>query len=69
MSFNRFIAIWSNLHVVDNDTFVGKVYPSEKIKPVIDTLNEKFLKYYSPAQEICVDETMVKHEGQKCPLS
>ena len=25
--------------VVDNDTFEGKVYPSEKIKPVIDTLN------------------------------
>ena len=46
--------------VVDNDTFEGKVYPSEKIKPVIDTLNENFLKYYSPAQEICVDETMVK---------
>ena len=64
MSFNRFTAIWSNLHVVDNDTFEGKVYPSEKIKPIIDTLNENFLKYYSPAQEICVDETMVKYKGR-----
>ena len=64
MSFNRFTAIWSNLHVVDNDTYEGKVYPSEKIKPVIDTLNENFLKYYSPTQEICVDETMVKYKGR-----
>lgn len=63
MSLNRFWDIWSNIHVVDNDTLHGKAYASDKIKPVVDTLSETFLKYYSPGQEICVDETMVKYKG------
>ena len=53
----------SNIHVVDNDTLHGKVHASDKIKPVIDTLSETFLKHSSPGQEICVDETMVEYKG------
>ena len=64
MSLNRFWDAWSNIHVVDNDTLHGKVHASDKIKPVIDTLSETFLKHYSPGQEICVDETMVKYKGR-----
>ena len=32
---------------------------SNKINPVIDTLNHTFLQYYNPAQELSVDEAMV----------
>ena len=64
MSLNRFWAIWSNLHVVDNDTIPpGGVGPSRKIKPIVDVLNQTFLKQYSPGQELAIDESMVKYKG------
>ena len=63
MSHSRFWAIWSNLHVVDNDKIRSSGGPSRKIKPVVDTLNETFLKHYNPGQELSVDESMVKYIG------
>ena len=63
MSLSRFWAIWSNLHVVDNDTIPASGGPSRKIKPVVDTLSRTFLKHYCPGQELSVDECMVKYKG------
>ena len=40
------------------------VHASGKIKPVIDTLSETFLKHYSTGQQIHVDETMVKYKSR-----
>ena len=46
----------------------GQIVPagsslSHKIQPVIDTLNNTFVKCYSPSQELSVDEAMVKYNG------
>ena len=62
MPLNRFWAIWSTIHVVDNDVIDSRGCPSAKIKPILTTLSETFLKYYSPGQELSVDETMVKYK-------
>ena len=64
MPLNRFWAIWSTIHVVDNDVIDSRGCPSAKIKSILTTLSETFLKYYSPGQELSVDETMVKYKGR-----
>lgn len=63
MSLNRFWQIRTNLHLVDNSTIHGKSSASSKIKPLIDCLNDTFLKRYNPGQELSVDESMVKYKG------
>ena len=63
MSLNRFWALWSNLHVVDNELTLPGEGVSRKIKPVLDTLSRTFLEHYSPGQELSVDEGMVKYKG------
>ena len=63
MSLNRFWAIWSNLHLVDNSTVDGKPCASSKIEPLITCLSDTFLKQYNPGQELSVDESMVKYKG------
>ena len=60
---SRFWAIWSNLHVVDNDTIPASGGPSRNIKPVVDILSRTFLKHYCPGQELSVDECMGKYKG------
>ena len=64
MTRTRFWQIWSNLHVVDDN----KVSPSDgltrKFQPVLDVLSDTFLSHYSPSQELCVDEAMVKYKGR-----
>ena len=57
MPLNRFWAI-------DNDVIDSRGCPSAKIRPILTTLSETFLKYYSPGQELSVDETMVKYKGR-----
>ena len=63
MSVTRFWAVWSNLHVVDNESIVASSGLSRKIQPVVDTLSSTFIKCYSPGQELSVDEAMVKYKG------
>ena len=36
---------------------------SNKLKPVLDTLSRTFLECYSPAQELSVDESMIRYKG------
>ena len=64
MSLGRFWALWSNLHVVDNESIDGSGGVSRKLKPVLDTLSSTFLRSYSPGQELSVDEGMAKYTGR-----
>lgn len=64
MSLNRFWALWSNLHVVDNELVSRSGGVTRKIKPVLDVLSKTFLENYSPGQELSIDEGMVKYKGR-----
>ena len=63
MALSRFWLLWRNLHVVDNGSIPAGSGLSWKIKPILDTLSDTFLKNYSPGQELSVDEAMVKYKG------
>ncbi len=64
MTMARFWKIWSNLHVVDNSTLLPSDGLTAKIKPVLDILGNTFFSSYSPGQEMCVDEAMIKYKGR-----
>ena len=65
MSLNRFWAIWTCLHVVDDqEPSSGNASITSKIKPLLDILEDTFFINYSPAQEMCVDEAMIKFKGR-----
>lgn len=64
ISLRRFWSIWSSLHVVDNSTLSPGDGLSAKIKPVLNILEDTFFINYSPGQELCVDEAMVKYKGK-----
>lgn len=63
MSRNRFELLLQNLHFVDNETAdtTDRIY---KIRSLIDTLNNSFRRYYSPKEEVCVDESQVPYRGR-----
>ena len=50
MSVTRFWAVWSNLHVVDNESIVASSGLSRKIQHVVDTLSSTFINCYSPGK-------------------
>ena len=64
MSRARFWNLWRNMHVVDDSTVPPGDGVERKIKPVLDVLAETFFRSYSPSQELCVDEAMVKYKGR-----
>ena len=64
MPVKRFWNLWANFHLVDNQTAPARGGPSRKIKPLLDILSDRFLKCYSPGQELSVDEGMVKYKGR-----
>ena len=64
MSLRRFWELWSNLHLVDNETAPASGGPARKIQPLLDILTDKFLMCYNPGQELSVDEGMVKYKGR-----
>ena len=64
MSMRRFWNLWANLHLVDNQTTPASGGPSRKIKPLLDILSDRFLKCYSPGQELSVDERDGEVQGK-----
>lgn len=62
MSISRFWALWTNVHVVDNETTPPGDGQSVKIKPLLDVLGRTFYEHYNPGQELSVDEAMVKYK-------
>ncbi|CAG5051487.1 unnamed protein product [Parnassius apollo] len=63
MSRNRFEIILQYLHFSDNET-ANKSDRISKIRPIIDMVNNTFQKYYSPKEDICVDESQVPFRGR-----
>ena len=64
MSRKRFWELWCNLHVVNNSEVSPGDGVGRKIKPVLSVLGDTFIANYSPSQELCVDESMVKYKGR-----
>ena len=64
----RFMHIWSNLHVVNNDEAVPRTDPAHdrlfKVRPIVKKLQETFCENYAPGQNISVDESMVRFKGR-----
>lgn len=63
MSRNRFELLLQYLHFSDNLT-ADRNDRIAKIRPIIDALNATFQKYYSPKEDICVDESQVPYRGR-----
>ena len=65
MRRNRFGQILSNLHVNDNaataDGNKDKLY---KLRPLIDMMNNNYVKLYNVSQKLSVDESMILFEGR-----
>ena len=67
MSRDRFMAIWSNLHCVDNDTLPEYGQPGyspvQKVQRLVDMVNHSFRNNINPRQHLSVDESIVPHKG------
>lgn len=66
MSYNRFLLLKQCLHFVDNESFSTTMSPNKlcKIQPVVDYFNSKFTALYMPAQNIAIDESLLKWQGR-----
>ena len=64
MSQHRFMSIWCNLHVVDNNRRLpAGASLSDKLGDVLNVLAEMFATSYLPGQELGVDESIIKYKG------
>ena len=65
MSRNRFGHILWNLHVNDNAQIpqnnTDKLY---KLRPLIASLNDNFLKLYDSSRYLSIDESMILFKGR-----
>ncbi|CAG5123299.1 unnamed protein product [Candidula unifasciata] len=68
ISRNRFQAILSFLHLVDNTTAVPRGNPGYskafKIRPFVDALLPLFQRHFTPSKELSVDESMIAFKGR-----
>jgi hypothetical protein len=63
MSRDRFREILSNLHINDNQS-LNKTDKLYKIRPLIEKLNNNFVSFRSPPQNLSIDESCVKFKGR-----
>lgn len=63
MRRRRFEEIFRNLHLVNNDV-IDRSDKMAKVRPLINVLNEKFLKYMPIEQSLSVDESMIPYFGR-----
>ena len=60
MERDRFIALWGFLHLVDQtDEAVDKSDKIYKVNPMLDRMLPLFRRYYSPRQQLSLDEGMI----------
>lgn len=68
MSRDRFLSILAMLHLNDNNTRIAKGQPgydpTHKVKPVLQTLTEKFQNSYSPYEDLTIDEAICAFRGR-----
>ena len=64
----RFLEIQRYFHFVDNDTLIPCGQPGYdrfgKVRPVIESVRQRFLENYRPHRENAIDEAMVPFKGQ-----
>lgn len=65
MPRNRFEIILANIHLCNNET-ADKTDKMYKIRCLIEDLNKKFVKYYTPGRNVCIDESMMAWRGNLC---
>lgn len=63
MSRNRFELLLQMLHFSEND-IDHKSDRLHRVRKLYDVMNNKFQENYLPAQEICIDESMVPFRGR-----
>ena len=63
ITFTRFTALWKNLHIVDN-TATDASDKFLKVRPLVKLLKDSFGRAYNPAQELSLDESMIKCKGR-----
>lgn len=63
ISRNRLKVLLRMLHFIDNEE-TSKNDRFNKIRELVDTLNDNFTHFYTPNENICVDESMVPFRGQ-----
>ena len=71
MSKNRFLTLWGNLHLIDNEKYLSehprgtasydKVF---KLRPLLTSLSDSFKANFTPGQNLSVDEAMIKGKGR-----
>lgn len=60
MSRDRFLAIWSFLHIIDEqDPAIDKTDRIYKVRPLINSLLTKFRQFYNPGEHLSLDEGMI----------
>ncbi|GFS04879.1 PiggyBac transposable element-derived protein 4-like [Elysia marginata] len=60
MTRDRFLALWTFLHVIDEaDTGIDKTDRIYKVRPFLNYLLHKFRQYYQPRQYLSLDEGMI----------
>ena len=60
MERGRFITLWGFLHLVDRtDEAVDKSDKIYKVRPMLDRMLPLFCHYYSPRQQLSLDEGMI----------
>lgn len=65
MPRDRFLQILRALHFFNNDDLErGNEDLLYKLRPVVDTLNDRFQSIYTPKQNICVDESLWRYRGR-----
>nr|XP_037289809.1 piggyBac transposable element-derived protein 4-like [Rhipicephalus microplus] len=67
MTFKRFQAIMNSLHFYDNEKRKSKGEEGfvrlAKIRPLVETMNKKFLQEYKPSGHQAINESMVRFKG------
>ncbi|XP_023018186.2 piggyBac transposable element-derived protein 3 [Leptinotarsa decemlineata] len=63
MRRDRFLTIWKYFHLANNNDIdqSDKYY---KLRPLVEKLQAKFMKYYVPERDLNYDESMVKYFGR-----
>jgi len=68
ISRDRFTEISRYLHFVDNSTLLPRTSPAYdrlgKVRPVLDHLQSRFSAVFTPAQDLAIDEAMIKFQGR-----
>lgn len=64
LRFERFLLIEKFLHFVDNSTLEEGYTKTMKILPVHNYLSKQFTKFYTPEQNVSIDESLLLWKGR-----